>query len=113
VSDARAPDHLPPAAALEMRRAHKLLQTLYPKVHPTPLRTLTMVHSQRDKMTQTSPCAGCADDATEIYSNCTTLSRIPTVTGNTVRSFYYARTTVRSQGSSTTVSRFCHHPNSA
>jgi hypothetical protein len=24
---------------LEMRRAHKLLQTLYPKVHPTPLRT--------------------------------------------------------------------------
>jgi hypothetical protein len=31
--------------------------------------------------------------------------RIPTVDGNTVRSFYYARTTVRSQGSSTTVSR--------
>jgi hypothetical protein len=33
------------------------------------------------------------------------LSQIPTGTGNTVRSFYYARTTVRSQGSSTTVSR--------
>jgi hypothetical protein len=27
---------------------------------------------------------------------CTTLSLIPTGTGNTVRSFYYARTTVRS-----------------
>ena len=28
--------------------------------------------------------------------NCTTLSLIPTVNGNAVRSFYYARTTVRS-----------------
>jgi hypothetical protein len=34
-----------------------------------------------------------------------TSTLIPTVTGNTVRSFYYAGTTVRSQVSSTTVSR--------
>jgi hypothetical protein len=32
----------------------------------------------------------------ETDTNCTTLSLIPTVNGNTVRSFYYARTTVRS-----------------
>jgi GTPase SAR1 family protein len=38
-------------------------------------------------------------------TKCTTPSQIPTGTGNTVRSFYYARTTVGSQGSSTTVSR--------
>jgi hypothetical protein len=29
-------------------------------------------------------------------TNCTTLSLIPTVNGNMVRSFFYARTTVRS-----------------
>jgi hypothetical protein len=38
----------------------------------------------------------------ELGTNCTTPSLIPTSTGNTVRSFCYARTTVRSQGSSTT-----------
>ena len=43
--------------------------------------------------------------APKLDINCTTLSLIPIVTGDTARSFYYARTTVRSQGSSTTVSR--------
>jgi hypothetical protein len=38
-------------------------------------------------------------------TRCTTSSLIPTATGDTVRSFYYARATVRSQGSSTKVSR--------
>ena len=38
-------------------------------------------------------------------TDCTALSLIPTVNGNTVRSFNYARTTVRSQGGSSTVSR--------
>jgi hypothetical protein len=41
----------------------------------------------------------------KVDTNCTALSLIPTVNGNTVRRFYYARTTVRSQGSSTAVSR--------
>lgn len=33
MSEATAPDHLPLASAKEMKRAHKLLQKLYPKVH--------------------------------------------------------------------------------
>jgi hypothetical protein len=41
----------------------------------------------------------------KVETSCTILSLIPTVNGNTVRSFYYARTTVRGQGSSTTVPR--------
>jgi hypothetical protein len=45
------------------------------------------------------------DDATKMDTNCTALSLIPTGNGNTVRSFYCARTTVRSQGSSTKASR--------
>ena len=42
--------------------------------------------------------------APKLDINCT-LSLIPIVTGDTVRGFHYARTTVRSQGSSTTASR--------
>jgi hypothetical protein len=42
--------------------------------------------------------------APKLDINCT-LSLIPIVTGDTARNFYYARTTVCSQGSSTTVSR--------
>jgi hypothetical protein len=42
--------------------------------------------------------------------NCTTLSLIPTVNSNTVRSFYYARTTVRSPRKLNHGLTLCHHP---
>jgi hypothetical protein len=60
----------------------------------------TRAHACR--LNATPPLSG---HATQGDTNCTTLSLIPTATGNAVRSLYYAQTTVRSQGSSTTVSR--------
>jgi hypothetical protein len=54
---------------------------------------------------QTSPYAPAElTTPSKMDTNCTIPSLIPTVTGNMVRSFY-ARATVHSQGSSTTVSR--------
>ena len=58
-----------------------------------------------DTMMQPSPANAERATPPKMDTNCTALSLIPTVTGNTARSFYYARTTVRSQGGSTTVSR--------
>jgi hypothetical protein len=48
-------------------------------------------------MMQTSPTLAELTTPPKLDTNCTTLSVTPTGTGNTGRSFYYARITVRTQ----------------
>ena len=69
--------------------------------------TLQLAYGAQWSVTSTYFHTGAGTDAqvnppsrSQMDTNCTTLSRIPTVNSNTVRGFYYARTTVRSQGSS-------------
>jgi hypothetical protein len=75
----------------------------------TPVATQTLDALRKTKEAQTAPkttsSSDCQVRATLVgHQLHHTLSLLPTVDRNTVRSFYYARTTVRSQEASTTVS---------
>jgi hypothetical protein len=60
---------------------------------------------QRRRSTCEHPGTKLAEGKREAVGSAAHGTLIPTVTGNTVRGFYYARTAVRSQGSSATVTR--------